>query len=128
MLLVEDIAAHAELFKLSVEGWEPPLNVEVISNGKAAMTRFESIATGKADRPDLVLLDLSLPLVSGHDLLAYIRATQPISDMPVVITTSSQDESDVVQATDLGVQGYLVKPIQFSQLQMIFGKVLGNGV
>ncbi|MDO9508318.1 MAG: response regulator [Thermovirgaceae bacterium] len=64
--------------------------------------------------PDLMLLDLKLPGISGLDVLKTLKQTPVLKRLPVIILTSSQEESDRVAGYDHGVNSYLVKPISFS--------------
>jgi CheY-like chemotaxis protein len=69
--------------------------------------------------PLAVLLDLKLPRISGLDVLAYIKSTEKIKRIPVIILTASEKLSDVNVAYDLGVNSYLVKPVEFESLSRI---------
>jgi two-component system response regulator len=66
-------------------------------------------------RPALILLDLKLPKLSGFDVLQRIRSDPATRVLPVVILTSSKEESDVAKSYQLGANGYVRKPIDFSQ-------------
>lgn len=67
--------------------------------------------------PGIILLDLRLPKRSGLDVLAWLRAQPGLRHIPVVVLTSSQDSGDMTRAYDLGVNSYLVKPVEFGELQ-----------
>ena len=81
---------------------------------------------GYADRrgiaPRLVLLDLNMPKVGGIEVLAAVKADERTKRIPVVVMTSSQEERDVVQAYDMGVNSYVVKPVDFKSLTQIVQK------
>ena len=66
--------------------------------------------------PGLVLLDINMPQMSGFDVLKWIRATPAISTTPVLVLSSSNHESDVQRASQLGANGYLIKPGQPERL------------
>ncbi len=63
--------------------------------------------------PDLVLLDLKLPGISGHEVLARIKSTPRLKRIPVIVLTSSSEEGDLEMSYDCGANSYLVKPITF---------------
>ena len=126
ILLIEDVTAHAELFILTMERSGPPVRIDVIGNGQTALETFKKIAEDQAPRPDLVILDLNLPLLSGHDLLDYIRSTSSIKDLPVVISTCSAAPSDVERSKAKGISGYLVKPIVIDEIREILGQVFND--
>jgi two-component system response regulator len=67
------------------------------------------------EQPAVVLLDLNLPKVSGMDVLRAIRADERTRHLPVVIMTSSREESDLLSGYDLGANSYVVKPVQFEE-------------
>src|SRR5215472_11311182 len=66
--------------------------------------------------PQLILLDLKMPRVSGFDVLAWLRSDGALSQLPVVVLTSSNHDADVKRAYDLGAKSYLVKPVGFEAL------------
>ena len=68
-----------------------------------------------AKLPTLVLLDLKLPRVDGLEVLRRIRANERTRRLPVVILTTSQEEQDIAAGYDLGVNGYIRKPVDFNQ-------------
>lgn len=107
---------HAELFVLTAEQCEVPVQIDVIGDGQTAQQALERMAAGEQDRPDAVMLDLNLPRVSGLELLRQVRGSDALGGLPVVVTSCSYDPSDVQQAADLGVAGYLAKPIHQAQL------------
>jgi CheY-like chemotaxis protein len=69
--------------------------------------------------PLAVLLDLKLPRKSGLDVLAFIKSTETIKRIPVIVLTASEKLSDVNDAYDLGVNSYLMKPVEFASLSRI---------
>lgn len=66
-------------------------------------------------RPKLVLLDLKMPRLDGIDVLKKIKSDPNTRDIPVVMLTSSQEESDIVESYKLGVNSYIVKPVDFGK-------------
>jgi len=68
-----------------------------------------------AEQPKVILLDLKLPKVDGLEVLRRIKADASTRTIPVVMLTSSREESDLVQSYSLGVNSYIVKPVDFDQ-------------
>jgi two-component system, response regulator len=75
------------------------------------------------NRPKVILLDLKLPLVDGLDVLRRIKADARARDVPVVMLTSSREEKDIVESYELGVNSYIVKPVNFEQFSEAVGQL-----
>lgn len=115
ILLVEDNAADAELTLDALREAHLVNQVQWVKDGAEALdTLFAhgDDAAAHSLRLKLVLLDLRLPRVDGLDVLRAIRSDPRTKRLPVVVLTSSHEESDVVRAYDLGVNSYLVKPVE----------------
>jgi CheY-like chemotaxis protein len=120
ILLVEDNEDDVFLMKhaLTVAGVANP--VFVVETGQQAID-YLSGAGAYRDRsthplPVIVFLDLKLPLMSGHEVLAWIRGQRQLESMVVVVLTSSDEPSDVRRSYSLGANSYLVKPLTAQQL------------
>jgi len=118
ILLVEDDKRDLELTLVALERSQLANEVIVVRDGAQALDYllregdFKSRAEGN---PAVVLLDLKLPKVNGLEVLQKVRSTSYLRSMPVVMLTSSQEESDVVRSYELGVNAYVVKPVEFKQ-------------
>jgi CheY-like chemotaxis protein len=114
LLLVEDNPNDAELTIDALRETKLVNNVTWVKDGAEALEVL--LANDKEDDParllKLVLLDLRLPRVDGLDVLRAIRADRRTKLLPVVVLTSSRQESDLVRAYDLGANSYLVKPVE----------------
>lgn len=73
--------------------------------------------------PDLILLDLKLPGISGHDLLEEVKKVPPIRRIPVIVLTSSSEEGDRALSYDKGANSYLVKPVSFEGFVSVVKKI-----
>jgi CheY-like chemotaxis protein len=108
ILLVEDDPDHVELALLALKKNNFSENVLIARDGSEALELL-----GKAELPELVLLDLKLPKVSGLEVLRRIRADERTRFLPVVVLSSSDEESDIARSYELGVNSYIVKPLAF---------------
>lgn len=119
-LLVEDDAAHAELVKLSLNDSRVANTLDWVSDGEEAI-RFlkQESPYANAARPDIVLLDLRLPKIDGHEVLQFIKSTPSLSSIPVVILTTSSAEVDRARAYSLHANSYVVKPVDFERFHQL---------
>ena len=119
ILLVEDNPDDVELTRLAFAEAGEPHRLHVVSDGAEAVDYL--LARGRhadrdgADLPALVLLDLNLPRLDGHEVLQAIRADAGTRCLPVVALTTSIEPSDVDRAYALGANSYIQKPVEFDR-------------
>lgn len=112
ILLVEDSLADVELTLEALAEAKIANEVTVVRDGQAAV---DHLCADGATRPDLVILDLNLPKLSGHEVLEQMRAHPDLRRIPVAILTTSAAEKDVLKGYDLGANCYLTKPVDVEQ-------------
>lgn len=118
ILLVEDDKRDLELTLLALERSQLANDVVITRDGAQALDyllRQGEYARRAEGNPAVVLLDLKLPKVNGLEVLTTVRASETLRAVPVVMLTSSQEESDVLRSYELGVNAYVVKPVEFKQ-------------
>lgn len=112
ILLVEDHAFEAELTMKSLKDGRVLNRVHWVEDGEEAMAFLRRQGPyAAAPRPDLILLDLRLPRMSGHEVLAEVKHDPGLKRIPVVIMTESDDEKDIVRAYDGYANCYVTKPV-----------------
>lgn len=117
ILLVEDSALDAELTMTALSGGNIANRVTWVKDGEAALDYLfcRGMYEGRSGiHPRLVLLDLKMPKVSGIEVLRTMKGDERLKSIPVVIMTSSDEESDVAETYALGVNSYIVKPVDFN--------------
>lgn len=128
VLLVEDNPGDVDLIRDSLEEVSPHLDITVVGDGAQAL-EYLSKSNGPADNaqplPDLVLLDLNLPKVSGHEVIAEARKTLDLRTLPIVVVTSSDATRDIVTSYALGANSHVTKPGELAAFQRTV-KALGN--
>lgn len=117
-LLVEDDQAHAELIMLTLQDNGVLNGVNHVRDGAEALAFLRREGEhANAPRPDVVLLDLMLPKLNGHEVLAEIKSDENLMSIPVVILTTSENEIDRAQAYQGHANSYLSKPVNFERFQ-----------
>lgn len=118
ILLVEDSDQDAELSIRALKKSNVVNNIVRLKNGEEALEFIfgEGAYEHRSikNQPKVVLLDLKMPKVDGLEVLKAIREREETKDLPVVILTSSKEEQDLVKSYKLGVNSYIVKPVEFS--------------
>jgi CheY-like chemotaxis protein len=118
ILLAEDSANDVELTLAALEQHRLANEIDVVSDGAEALDYLYArgaFAGRPGGDPALVLLDLKMPRMDGLDVLRHIKADLRLKTVPVVMLTSSREEQDLVESYELGVNGYVVKPVDFAE-------------
>jgi CheY-like chemotaxis protein len=118
ILLAEDSANDVELTLAALEQHRLANEIDVVSDGAEALDYLYArgaFAGRPGGDPALVLLDLKMPRMDGLDVLRQIKADARLKTVPVVMLTSSREEQDLVESYELGVNGYVVKPVDFAE-------------
>ena len=119
IILVEDNPYDVELTLMALKQRNLSNNVHILNDGAEALDfifctgQFAGRETSRC--PKVMLLDLKLPKIDGIEVLRRIRADERTRTIPVVVLTSSNEERDRVEAYKLGVNSYIVKPVDFDQ-------------
>src|SRR4051812_3513277 len=117
ILYIEDNPADVELWRDALTGL-PSLTVRSVGDGEKALDYLRQ-AGSSADipQPDLILLDVSLPRVDGHHVLAQIKSDPTLRTIPVIVLSSSAQNQEIERAYELGANAYVVKPMQLSHFR-----------
>lgn len=101
IVIIEDDLAISQMYRMKFEtdGFE----VYLADNGQSGVDLVKTV------QPDIVLLDLLMPELSGHQTLAEIRADQNIANTPVIILTNTESEQAEIEAQQLGIEAYIIK-------------------
>jgi CheY-like chemotaxis protein len=111
ILLVEDNPGDIRLIQESFRDVKLPYRLSVARDGREAIDFLSQIgAFANVSRPDLIILDLNLPKISGHDVLAHLKGHDEYRNIPVVILTSSNAPSDIRKSYQLAANSYHSKP------------------
>ena len=118
ILLVEDDPKDVELTLTALEEYNLANEVFVVGDGEDALDYLHcrgTFGTRTQGNPAVMLLDLKLPKVDGLEVLREIKSDDKLKVIPVVVLTSSREERDLFLSYELGVNSYIVKPVDFTQ-------------
>ena len=118
ILLIEDDPKDVELTLTALEEYHLANEVVVAHDGEEALDylyRRGTFAARSNDNPAVLLLDLKLPKVDGLEVLQQVKSDEKLRVIPVVVLTSSHEEKDMVASYRLGVNAYVVKPVDFHE-------------
>jgi DNA-binding response OmpR family regulator len=120
ILVVDDETDIVSTVKYRLEfcGFE----VITASNGK------EGLEKAASEKPDIILLDISMPIMNGHETLERLKNNPELKDIPVIMFTAFSDAKDVAKAVELGVTDYVTKPFDYTDLTTKITNALGNKV
>lgn len=119
ILIVEDNPSDAEMALRALKKNKLANNVLVVEDGEEALNfifaRGKYSEREKNIRPKIILLDLKLPKVDGLEVLKEIKSNEQTKIIPVIVLTSSKEETDMMKSYQMGVNSYIVKPVEFDK-------------
>jgi|SRR6516162_4991627 len=118
ILLVEDDPRDVELTLTALEEYKLANEVVITRDGAEALDYLYcrgEFSSRSSENPAVMLLDLKLPKIDGLEVLQQVRSDERLKMMPVVVLTSSHEEKDMVRSYQLGVNAYVVKPVDFHE-------------
>ena len=122
ILLIEDSEGDILLTVEALSDSKIVNEINVLKDGKEAIEFFESNPTAEL-LPDLILLDINLPMKSGHEVLAYLKNNVLYRHIAVIMLTTSSSEKDIIRAYDTYVNCYITKPIDASDFMDAVTKI-----
>lgn len=120
VLVVDDEVDIVSTVKYRLEFCE--FEVITATNGK------EGLEKAATEKPDIILLDISMPIMNGHETLERLKNSPELKDIPVIMFTAFSDAKDVTKAVELGVTDYVTKPFDYTDLIAKITNILGNKV
>jgi CheY-like chemotaxis protein len=119
ILLAEDDPGDQELTRRALENDVLRTELKIVEDGEEALDylhrRGKFAEPGAAPRPDLILLDLNMPKLGGREVLAQLKNDPSLGRIPVVVLTTSSQETDILKSYDLGCNSYIQKPVDMEQ-------------
>ena len=118
ILIVDDEADIVSTLQYRLKFCE--FNVITAGNGKEGLEKAEN------EKPDLILLDINMPIMDGHEMLERIRNRPDLKDTPVIMFTAYSDKRDITKSANLGIADYVTKPFDFAELMEKISNALEN--
>lgn len=123
VMLVEDNPEDVAFTRIILRKNRLDRNLVVAADGKGAIETLERLVEDRSKIPDLILLDINLPDISGIELLTMLKLDPRFSRIPVVMLTGSNVDDDIQRSYDLGAITYLVKPISKDALMLVIKNI-----
>jgi CheY-like chemotaxis protein len=120
LLLADDDKEDQELFQEALNETNIPSELTIVNNGKALM---EHLKDPELPNPDIIFIDINMPVKNGKQALAEIKADENLKDIPTVMLSTSKNEKEVEETFQAGANLYVPKPNSFSSLIAILKKV-----
>ena len=118
--MAEDDDDDQYLFSMALKEIDSGINCEFAKNGREAIGKLKKLAM----LPDLIFLDLNMPVMNGFECLSKLKNDQRLSMLPVVIFTTSNNPGDVQATHQLGANVFLTKPSEFNELKTKIKRIL----
>lgn len=116
IILAEDNALDAELTMEAFSEMDFPIDIIHLIDGQEVLDylfKEGKYINRESPNPNLILLDLKMPKVDGLEVLEKVKKDEKFKKIPIIMLTSSREENDLVKSYDLGVNAYVVKPLDF---------------
>jgi CheY-like chemotaxis protein len=126
IILIEDNPSDVELTKRAFKKARISNPLRVFDNGQSAidyLSDYVSSDKRKGDTPLLVLLDVNLPVMSGLEVLRFIKSNAHLKKILVVMLTTSSENRDLEQAYELGANSYIIKPVDFEKFSDLVAQI-----
>jgi two-component system, chemotaxis family, response regulator Rcp1 len=127
ILLVEDDPSDADFLKRALLKVDAKATLQVLVDGHQAITYLsQNNGNGSLVLPSLVITDLKMPKVNGHELIKWMRSRPSLAQLPIVVLSSSEMQQDIDLAIDLGATAYIQKPLGIVELEKIVQSLVAS--
>lgn len=124
ILVVEDARSHLDLMLEVLEPESAQYKLYAVTNGEAALDfLYQRHSYSNAPRPDLIICDLHLPRINGHEILAQIKKDPQLKFIPVIIFTSSNSPADIHSSYQLNANCHITKPMDVEEFMAVIKQI-----
>jgi CheY-like chemotaxis protein len=114
LMLIDDDADDRDIFFSVIESYQGSIQCEVATNGQDALNKLIQLKV----LPELIFLDLNMPLMNGRQFLGEIKKLDTLKDIPVVILSTSSDKATIAEMSALGAKNFITKPDRYSDWEL----------
>jgi two-component system, response regulator len=126
LLLVEDEVTHARLFERNIAKLDEDIIVSYVKDGHSALAFACEFVKDAGKPPLIIVLDLNIPGYNGLTVLEKMKTDSTLSAIPVIVLTTSDEPAEVEKCKALGCAAYMIKPIDYTQLQSTLLSLVGR--
>ncbi len=124
ILLVEDNEGDILLIKEAFEEAKIVIDMSVVNNGQAALDfLYKKKPHQEVESPDLMLLDVNLPILNGHEVLKHVKSDEELKSLPIIMLTTSSSPKDIESAYANHVNSYITKPINVNDFLEVVSRI-----
>jgi CheY-like chemotaxis protein len=123
VLLIDDDRDDAELFKEALSEVNPSIAFEYYDDSKTGLC---TLLEKRTDLPDVIFLDINMPIVSGWECLSQFKSTEHLKEIRVIMFTTSSQERERDIAKKLGADGFITKPSEYKTLKELLSSVVNT--
>jgi len=123
ILLIDDDEDDRDFFREAVESLTYPVRCYTLADGRTAFRRMDN---HEMEMPDLIFLDVNMPVMDGWDCLKYIMGKKEYRDIPVIMYSTSSYPEDISRAKELGAFSFCTKPTEFRNLKSMLERAVGS--
>ncbi|MEZ5930461.1 MAG: response regulator [Alphaproteobacteria bacterium] len=124
LLLIDDDQSDIYLAKRALRKCATPVELQVARDGEEALALLRREGThGDARRPDLIILDLNMPRMSGHEFLEAIKADGDLRSIPIIVMSMSESQVDVQESYRLQASAYISKPLELEPFTQVMRSI-----
>lgn len=121
LLLIDDDRDDAELFMEAVTSIDPAISVQFQDDPAKAL---DQLLHAGPDLPDLIFLDINMPIISGWQCLVELKKTEPLKRVPVLLFTTSSQAREKEMAREMGASGFITKPNEYKLLCHLLSRII----
>ena len=118
VLFIEDDMIESMKLQRAIEKFQLKHTIVEAKNGEEALEVLKS-----GDLPDIILLDLNMPRMSGIEFLSIVKADERLKYLPTIILTTSENRADLLECFKIGIAGYIIKPLKYEDYEIKIKKV-----